>query len=749
MLNPLKSVSAKLTSILFIFILIILIVEVFSIWGINKLIKSEQNITGVQLPIAQTSSQALIALRESNLAITKTFLLQNIEQLDEVRLREAQFSKAALRFTMLNNALLYGSKSQEFEKTQGGILKNEWKLYTANNPELIIPKVTDQQTAIVKQTLEQYKTVVSKALQIFALQKKVIRLTYQNQPLSQIKSSQNEISELFVQIDNLENEITQNMNLLAEINQNTTYRLIAEQGSRSTTIQVITIIISFFGLITMLTLGLYAIKTYITNPIKLLTTNIRKVSSGDLTTHVPVVSEDELGVLAKSFNYMTDKLADSYQNLESKIAEKTKKLATEVDISDKARRTALHVMEDLREEKDKLENSKTAMMNILEDIQDEKNRFKDQVVETQKFQLAVESASDQVIISDPEGIILYTNPATEKITGFSQDEIIGKKVGTKELWGGHMSRDFYQELWRTIKIEKKVFVGEVKNKRKSQEEYISQVSISPVLDQKGEVLFFVSIERDITKEKMVDQAKTEFVSLASHQLRTPLTAIGWYTEMLLAGDAGKITKKQKEFLEEVYAGNKRMVDLVNALLNVSRLELGTIAVEPEPANIIEIAQGVISDLKAIILEKQDKIVTHFDQNIPITPLDKKLVYMIFQNLLTNAIKYSPDKSTITTSIQTDETNIKISVADQGLGIPQSQQDKIFTKLFRADNVKGTDTTGTGLGLYIIKSILDHSGGTIRFESIQNQGTTFFVTIPKSGMKKQEGSKTLNVKSNYY
>ena len=355
--------------------------------------------------------------------------------------------------------------------------------------------------------------------------------------------------------------------------------------------------------------------------------------------------------------------------------------------------------------------------------------------------MAVENASDHIIITDIDGRILYANKAAERITGYSKKEILGRKSG--ELWGGKMDKVFYQNMWKTIKEEKKVFVGELTNRRKSGEKYEVQLRISPVFDEKGDEIFFVGIERDITKEKEIDRAKTEFVSLASHQLRTPLTSIGWYAEMLLSGDAGKLTKDQNQFVNEIYEGNQRMIGLVNSLLNVSRIDLGTFVIEPEPTNIVEIADSVLEELKPQILKKQMNIKKRYDKGIPIIKADPKLIRIIFQNLLSNAVKYTPDKGKVILDIAKRDKDLLIKVVDTGYGIPKGQQVKIFSKFFRADNIQQKDVEGNGLGLYIVKSIIDKSGGKIWFESEENKGTTFYATLPLKGMKKKQGAKGLS------
>lgn len=362
-----------------------------------------------------------------------------------------------------------------------------------------------------------------------------------------------------------------------------------------------------------------------------------------------------------------------------------------------------------------------------------------------KFQLAVDGASDHIVITDPDGTIVYVNKAAEHITGFHSKEIIGKKAGAKDLWGGLMPVEYYKKLWNTIKIRKKVFYGEIKNRRKDGKQYTALASISPIFDSKRNIIFYVGIEHDISKEKEIDLAKTEFVSLASHQLRTPLSAINWYSEMLLDGDVGELNKGQREYQMEVYKGSQRMVELVNALLNVSRLELGTFAVDPEKTRIINIAKSVTNEMKPQIEAKKIKFTQKYDETIPEMMLDKKLIRMVIQNILSNAVKYTKKNGTVGISIsqKRKKKEILISILDNGMGIPKHQQDKIFTKLFRADNVKEKDTEGTGLGLYIVKSIVDHSGGKTWFESEEKKGTKFYVTLPFEGMKKKKGTKEIS------
>lgn len=236
------------------------------------------------------------------------------------------------------------------------------------------------------------------------------------------------------------------------------------------------------------------------------------------------------------------------------------------------------------------------------------------------------------------------------------------------------------------------------------------------------------METSLVKTRELDQAKTEFVGLASHQLRTPLTAVSWYTEMLLGEDAGTINQKQKAYLKEIYSGNKRMIDLVDDLLNTSRIDMGTLKIKPKLVSLVEVMERTLKEFLPETGQKKIAVEKKFSRNLPRLLLDPELVGVVFQNIISNAVKYTSSGGKISVEIRRQNSHLLVKVADNGWGIPAAQQKKIFTKLFRADNVRQRDTEGTGLGLYIARAIVKKSRGTIRFESREGKGTTFYITF---------------------
>lgn len=234
---------------------------------------------------------------------------------------------------------------------------------------------------------------------------------------------------------------------------------------------------------------------------------------------------------------------------------------------------------------------------------------------------------------------------------------------------------------------------------------------------------------DITEQKAIDKVKTEFVSLASHQLRTPLSAMKWYSEMLLSKDHGTLNEKQHKYLEKIYSGNERMIELVNLLLSASRFELGNLTIDIKRVDPVIIAGELLDDLHVDIQKKNLHVIENYQGDNTNVFTDEKLLRMIIQNLISNAVKYNSDNGKLTIGIRCTNDNVTLTVADTGLGIPEEDRDKMFTKMFRAANARSQVTDGSGLGLYIVKEAAEALGGKIGFTSEENKGTIFTVVLP--------------------
>lgn len=344
--------------------------------------------------------------------------------------------------------------------------------------------------------------------------------------------------------------------------------------------------------------------------------------------------------------------------------------------------------------------------------------------ELERFKQAVENASDHIIFTDPDGTVLYANPSCSAITGYEPDEIIG---ANPKMWGGLMSKEFYADMWKVIKTDKKMYSGKLKNKRKNGDVYDASVAIFPILDDERNLKFFVGIERDITDEQEVDRLKTEFVSVASHQLRTPLTGIRWLLELIATNT--KLSKEQQQIIDEITINTDRMVTLVNDLLDVSHIEAGRkFAIEPSKVKLKFLLKEAVDVNKIKAEKKKIKIELDLDKDVSLF-IDANKVKEVISNLIDNAIKYSKSGKSIYVSTSVSKTKFEVRVKDEGVGIPRSQQNQVFNKFFRADNAVKMQASGSGLGLYIAKSIVEAHGGVMSFESEQDKGTTFIISMP--------------------
>lgn len=390
---------------------------------------------------------------------------------------------------------------------------------------------------------------------------------------------------------------------------------------------------------------------------------------------------------------------------------------------------------------DKNEQVTYAIAHDMTERRKMERELRESAEELKKFKMAVEAASDQIILTDRDGVIIYVNKGTENFTGYSREEIIGQK---SSLWGEQMPKEFYEEMWKTIREDKKPFTAEVVNRRKSGELYDAELDISPVLDDVGEVRYFIGVERDITKAKKMERAKDDFVSLASHQLRTPITTISWYTEMLLGGEAGALNEKQEKYFKTVHAASQQMNEVLKAFLYVLRLELGKITMHTQETDLAEVARTVLEESELGIKKKKIRVVEHYQEFLPSVRVDTKLIKIVFQNLISNAIKYTSDGGEIRISCEgkkkgnmvadraVAKDSVVITVQDTGIGIPADTQADIFTRFFRAENAKRLDPNGNGLGLYIVKKMVDIAAGSVWFVSEEGKGATFYVLLPIDG-----------------
>ena len=235
----------------------------------------------------------------------------------------------------------------------------------------------------------------------------------------------------------------------------------------------------------------------------------------------------------------------------------------------------------------------------------------------------------------------------------------------------------------------------------------------------------------------LDVAKSDFVSVAAHQLRTPLTGIKWSYTALLDPETGPLTAEQKEIAENGLASISNTLDLINDLLNVAHVEEGKMKFEIKKQPILPIFKKAVEGFKLIADEKKIALSVKIpdESGFPDVDIDAEKMGLALTNLLDNAVKYTPNGGRIDFSISQEQGLVRMVVQDSGIGIPKGQKDRLFSKFFRADNATAVQTSGTGLGLYMVKKIIDRHGGKIVVDSTEGKGASFIVTIPEISAKK--------------
>lgn len=371
----------------------------------------------------------------------------------------------------------------------------------------------------------------------------------------------------------------------------------------------------------------------------------------------------------------------------------------------------------------------------IKEIKKQANKIEN---EKNKIETIIQGIGDGVFVVDKNLNIIMFNPKAEEISGYKAEEAIGqayKKVLKFVYEDSKKTNDKF--IINTFKFGKgqKMTNHTLLYKKDGTSVEVAD-SAAPLKDENGEIFACVVVFRDVSKERIIDKAKTEFVSLASHQLKTPLGSINWDTEMLLNNDYGKLEKKPKEIVNEIHQMNKRMITLVDSLLNVSRLEMGKLNIEIEKININKIIDDLLKEMNILINKKNHQVIKNYQRNLNRFLIDQKLIRIVIQNFLSNAIKYSPSNGKIEINLTEKNNQVIISITNTGEPIPKKDQDKIFSRMFRASNAQEIDPDGNGLGLYLVKLIAKASGGKTWFKSDKKSGTTFYFSFPKSGMKKE-------------
>jgi PAS domain S-box-containing protein len=429
-----------------------------------------------------------------------------------------------------------------------------------------------------------------------------------------------------------------------------------------------TMIISLATILVGLGLAIY-LTNKIVKPIYNLIEKIKKIAEGDYSQQIDITGNDEIAKLAQEFNDMTKKLR-AYE-----------------------------------------------LVNI-----------KKLMGEKQKAEAIVESISDGIIVTNKEHKLLLVNRAAEKALNIREKDVLNKH--------------FLEVIKREDIFE---IIDKVKNKKGSRDEYKKYLDISiknensvehyrlnvkPITTKDGENIGVVTLMQNITKLKEVDQIKSDFVSTVSHEFRTPLTSISMGVGILLDEIPGQINEDQRELIEAIKEDSERLKNLVSDLLDLSRIESGKIQMDIQSNDIKTMVDNAVKPFKMQAEEKNAVIKVNVRENMAKVKADFNKISWVLTNLIGNALRYVPTDGTGEIVINAKETANKmlLSVSDNGKGIPEDYQQKIFEKFIQVKEKNGDSTGGTGLGLAISKEIINAHGGEIWVNSQIGKGSTFYFTL---------------------
>ena len=326
--------------------------------------------------------------------------------------------------------------------------------------------------------------------------------------------------------------------------------------------------------------------------------------------------------------------------------------------------------------------------------------------------------TDALFVFDIKSKLVLANPKAEIFFEVREEMILGISI---------LGLSKFKNLSPLVSL----LGGEIKTISKEEltirNNFIVEVTSIPISSE-GKRTNTLVVIHDITRAKLADEMKNEFVTLAAHQLRTPTSGIKWALKSILDGDDGPLNEKQKETLEKIYSVNDKVINLVHDLLDLAEIEEGKYLNNISSNNIGDLIQASLELNKEFIIKKKLYVQLNKDDSIDMM-VDKEKMNIVFNNVLDNAIRYTKPGGKIIIDIIKRSKEIEIRIRDTGIGIPSIQENRVFSKFFRGTNVMKIDTEGTGLGLYITKNIIEAHGGRIWFDSKENKGTTFYIVIP--------------------
>lgn len=382
-------------------------------------------------------------------------------------------------------------------------------------------------------------------------------------------------------------------------------------------------------------------------------------------------------------------------------------------------------------------------------IPDPKHAALNRIEQVEWYKLLVESVQDYAIfLLDTSGRVASWNRGAEKFKGYKAEEIIGK----------HFSIFFPERDIKNSKPERELaearkfgrFEDEGWRVRKDGSRFWANVVLTGLYDNAGNLRGYAKVTRDMTEHKKnedklkkmnsmlrhqqkelqkLNRSKDEFISLASHQLRTPATIVKQYLGILKAGIGGPLTSEQMGFLEKADLSNERQIETINDLLRVAQIDAGKVTLKKEGVNVAKLVKDALEDQADLFKQRAQTVVFHQASNTTAVNVDVARFRMAIDNLINNAGKYTPEGGKIEVSVGTNESLAKISIADTGVGIKAEDLPKLFKQFSRIPNKLSEHAGGSGLGLYWANKVIGLHGGRIEVKSKVGEGTTFIIYLP--------------------
>jgi PAS domain S-box-containing protein len=376
---------------------------------------------------------------------------------------------------------------------------------------------------------------------------------------------------------------------------------------------------------------------------------------------------------------------------------------------------------------------------LYELIRDQAERLglmlRNQQEEASRSQAILESVADGVLVTSAENRISFANTSVQHILGPAAAELLGQPLEKFSALFGDPGQPWVSAIHRWADSPALYAAGDTYAERVELENSrIALIHLAPVILE-DDFLGTVSILRDITHEVEVDRLKSEFVATVSHELRTPMTAIKGYVEMLMMGAVGAVNENQAHFLEIVRNNIDRLNSLVGDLLDVSRIESGKVTLVPEPLDMRQLTEEALAEMRQKAGQDKKSMTFSFraPKVLPNVSADPERVRQILRTLLDNAYHYTPENGEVVVAMRSGprRSGIQVEVTDNGIGISEADQARVFDRFFRGENPLVLATPGTGLGLSIARQLVEMHGGTIAVQSdaVEGHGSVFSFTLP--------------------